>query len=111
TQKIGTEAVVRSLSHSLGVPTTIGRLSVTHGPQGYGGLPSRFFELMQASEAVPVPVGHDNWCNPLHTDDLVDQVPRLWDAASVPAAVVNWCGDDVVGQRQMMTYLSEITGV
>lgn len=111
TQKIGSEAVVRSLARTLQVPSTIGRLSVTYGPYGYGGLPARFFERMLAGESVPVPLGHDNWCNPMHTDDVVRQVPLLWDVASAPATVVNWAGDEVVGQAEMMRYASDLTGV
>lgn len=111
TQKLGSEAIVRSLARALGIPSTIGRLSVTYGPYGYGGLPSRFFELMLAGQPVPVPFGHDNWCNPLHTDDVVRQVPLLWDVASVPATIVNWAGDDVVGQAEMMRFVAELTGV
>jgi hypothetical protein len=48
---------------------------------------------------------------PMHADDVARQVPLLWQAASVPALVLNWCGDDVVGQRRMMTHVSELTGV
>jgi nucleoside-diphosphate-sugar epimerase len=111
TQKVGSEAVVRSLARTFGIPSTIGRLSVTYGPYGYGGLPARFFERMLAGEPVPVPIGHDNWCNPMHTDDVVRQVPLLWEVASVPATVVNWAGDEVVGQAEMMRYVSDLTGV
>jgi hypothetical protein len=35
----------------------------------------------------------------------------LWEAASVSATIVNWGGDDVVSQRQIMEHVSEITGV
>jgi nucleoside-diphosphate-sugar epimerase len=111
TQKIGTEAVVRALARTLQIPATIARLSVTYGPAGYGGLPPRFFQLMLDAVPIPAPHGHDNWCMPMHTDDVTRQVPMLWEAASVPATVVNWGGDDVVGQREFMSYISEITDV
>jgi nucleoside-diphosphate-sugar epimerase len=110
TQKIGCEAIVRAVSRTLALPSVIGRLSVTYGPQGHGGLPVRFCQLMLDGTPIPVPIGHDNLCMPMHTDDVARQVPLLWQAASVPTLVLNWCGDDIVGQRQMMTYISELAG-
>jgi UDP-glucuronate 4-epimerase len=111
TQKIGTEAVVRSLATAFDLPSTIARLSVTYGPYGYGGLPARYFELMQAGTPMPISEGHDDYCMPLHTDDVARQVPLLWGVAEVPATVVNWGGDEVVGQMEIMEYISELTGV
>jgi nucleoside-diphosphate-sugar epimerase len=110
-QKIGCEAIVRSLAQALDLPSVIGRLSVTFGPHSYGGLPVRFFQLMLEGKPIPIPVGHDNLCMPMHTDDVARQVPLLWQAASVPAVVLNWCGDEVVGQQELVTYVSETTRV
>lgn len=50
-------------------------------------------------------------CPPLHTDDLVEQVPRLWEAATVPAVLTNWGGDEAVGMTDCVRYLEELTGV
>lgn len=110
--KNGTEAVVRALARLYGLRSTIARLSVTFGPQGYGGLPSTFFKLMLAGEPVPVRASPDeNWCSPLYEDDFVRQAPLLWEAASVPATVLNWGGDEAVTQRDIAEYISALTGI
>ena len=31
-------------------------------------------------------------------------------AASVPAAIVNWCGDEAVSAQDMIAYMAELTG-
>lgn len=38
-------------------------------------------------------------------------MPRLWDAASVPATLTNWGGDEAVGITDCVRYLEELTGV
>jgi len=38
-------------------------------------------------------------------------VPLLWKAASSPALILNWGGDDAVGIQDCMEYIAEITGV
>jgi nucleoside-diphosphate-sugar epimerase len=109
--KLATEGAVRAFAGTLGLPTTIARLNVAYGPYGHGGVPVRFFRLMLAGEPIEVPYEGENWCMPIHTDDLARQVPLLWRAASAPARIVNWGGDEVVSVRELMTYVSEITGV
>ncbi|MEU6484910.1 NAD(P)-dependent oxidoreductase [Streptomyces sp. NPDC046887] len=109
--KIATEGAVRAFSQVLGLPTTIARLNIAYGPGGYGGVPMLYFKRMLAGEPIPVPMSGQNWCSPLHTDDLVAQVPHLWQAASTPATLVNWGGDEAVGITDCVRYLSELTGV
>jgi nucleoside-diphosphate-sugar epimerase len=109
--KLATEGAVRAFARTLGLPATIARLNVAHGPYGHGGMLVRFFRLMLAGEPIKIPYDGENLCMPIHTDDLARQVPLLWQAASVPARVVNWGGDDAVSVRELMTYVSEITGV
>jgi nucleoside-diphosphate-sugar epimerase len=114
--KIAAEGTVRALAHTLRLPSTIARLSVAYGfapgvgPM-LGGLVMRYVRLMQAGDAVPMrPVG-ENWCNPLHTDDIVRHVPALFEAASVPATVVNWGGDEPVDERDIIARIAELTGL
>lgn len=109
--KNGAEAVVRALARLYGLRSTIARLSVTFGPQGYGGLPSAFYKLMSEGKPVPARASPDeNWCNPMYSDDYIRQVPLLWDVAAVPATVLNWGGDEAVTQRQIAEYVAQITG-
>ncbi|HEX2313495.1 MAG TPA: NAD(P)-dependent oxidoreductase [Thermomonospora sp.] len=109
--KIATEGVVRGLAVTLGLPTIIARLNVAYGPYGHGGLPVLLFRRMLADEPCAVPREGQNYCNLLHTDDVVRQVPLLWEAASVPARVVNWGGDEEVGVTDLLEYMSRISGV
>lgn len=109
--KIATEGAVRAYARTLGLPTIIARLNIAYGPGGYGGVPMLYFKRMLAGEPIPVPVEGQNWCSLLHTDDLVAQVPRLWEAASVPATLTNWGGDEPVGMTDIVRYLEELTGV
>ncbi|GCB51425.1 NAD(P)-dependent oxidoreductase [Streptomyces sp. NL15-2K] len=109
--KIATEGAVRAFSQVLGLPATIARLNIAYGPGGYGGVPMLYFKRMLAGEAIAVPVNGQNWCSPLHTDDLVAQVPHLWRAAATPATLVNWGGDEPVGITDCVEFMSELTGV
>ncbi|MFI8520331.1 NAD-dependent epimerase/dehydratase family protein [Streptomyces sp. NPDC085481] len=109
--KIATEGAVRAYAATLGLPTIIARLNIAYGPGGYGGVPMLYFKRMLAGEPIPVPVEGQNWCSLLYTDDLVEQVPHLWDAATVPATLTNWGGDESVGITDCVRYLEELTGV
>ncbi|MFF4257599.1 NAD-dependent epimerase/dehydratase family protein [Streptomyces sp. NPDC001663] len=109
--KLATEGAVRALAVTLGLPTTVARLNVAYGPHGHGGLPVILHRQMLAGKPIAVPHEEQHYCSPIHTDDIARHVPRLWAAARTPATVVNWGGDEVVGVRDLMTYVSELTGV
>lgn len=109
--KIATEGAVRAFAQVLGLPTTIARLNIAYGPGGYGGVPMLYFARMLAGEPIAVPRTGQNWCSLLYTSDLVAQVPRLWQAASAPATLVNWGGDESVGITDCVRYMEELTGV
>ncbi|MGV9247146.1 NAD-dependent epimerase/dehydratase family protein [Streptomyces sp. NPDC003710] len=109
--KLATEGAVRALAATLGLPTTIARLNVAYGPHGHGGLPVILYRSMLAGRPIAVPHAGQHYCSPIHTDDIARHIPRLWAAAGVPATVVNWGGDEVVGVQDLMTHVSELTGV
>ncbi|MCX5203722.1 NAD(P)-dependent oxidoreductase [Streptomyces sp. NBC_00237] len=109
--KIAAEGAVRAFAQVLGLPTTIARLNIVYGPGGYGGVPMLYFQRMLAGEPIPVPLSGQNWCSLLHTDDLVAQVPALWRAATAPARVVNWGGDQPVGITDCVRHMEALTGV
>jgi len=109
--KISAEGAVRALARIFDVPTTIARLNTSYGPYGHGGVPIRFFKLMRAGQPIAVPRSGDDWQSPIHTDDLARQVPLLWEAADIDPTIVNWAGDETITVREMMDYISELTGV
>jgi uncharacterized protein YbjT (DUF2867 family) len=47
---------------------------------------------------------------PIHDDDILAQLPLLLDAASVPATIVNWAGDEVVTVQEWSAHMGEILG-
>lgn len=109
--KIAAEGAVRAFAEVLGVPSIVARMGVAYGTVGKGGLPVRIAESVRAG--LPVVVGRhvDHLYNPLHVNDIVRQVPLLWSAAAVRAVVVNWGGDDVVSESQLIAYAAELTGM
>jgi UDP-glucuronate 4-epimerase len=114
--KIAAEGTVRALAHTLGLPSTIARLSVGYGfapgvgPM-LGGLVMRYVRNMQAGDPVPTRPAGESACSLLHTDDIVRHAPFLFSAASVPATVVNWGGDEGADERQIVQRVSDLIGL
>jgi len=106
--KIAGEAVARSMARVLGVPTTIARLNVPYGDNG--GWPYYHMEMMLAGIPIPVPPGGPARYNPIHEDDIIATIPKLLEAASVPATTVNWAGHQIVSLQDWCTYLGSLAG-
>jgi nucleoside-diphosphate-sugar epimerase len=107
--KIAAEAMARYGARQWDLPTTIARLSVPYGDNG--GWPAFHFEMMLAGQPVPVHEDAPSEFNPIHEDDIVAQVPKLLEVASVPATIVNWAGPDVVSIEDWCLYLGELVGI
>ncbi len=60
--------------------------------------------------AIPLHPDTPNLFNPIHQDDIIEQIPMLLDIASVPATIVNWAGRDQVSVEDWCAYLAELTG-
>ena len=108
--KLTSEGAVRAAARMLGLPTTIARMNVGYGWTGHGGLPVRFHRMMAEGKPIPVPIGYDNMCSPIAGDDIAAQAALLLEAASVPATIVNWAGDDPVSDRELCNYVAQLTG-
>ena len=105
--KVSLEAVARFCAEGFSLPTTIVRINVIYGP--LGGMPVTDMQLIATDQPVitfadPYPT------SPIHADDLRDQLEALLEAASSPALIVNWCGDEVVTQRQWSEIAGEFCG-
>ena len=107
--KIAAEATARWAAQRFELPTTIARLSVPYGDGG--GWPAIHLEMMINGSEVPVHVDAPSIYHPLHEDDIVRMVPGLLRAASVPATIVNWGGDEAASIEEWCGYLSTLTGV
>jgi nucleoside-diphosphate-sugar epimerase len=98
--KVAEEAVARFAARAFGLPVTIARLNTVYGSAA--NLPSMHIRQVQAGETVMVPSDPNNH-SPIHVDDMCAQVEALLGAASVPATIVNWAGDEVIpAQRWCM---------
>ena len=106
--KIAQEAVARYCARSLDLPVTIARMCAAYGEQG--GLPNWHLDAVAAGEPVrtrwdPMPY------SPIHDDDIAAQLEPLLDAASVPATIVNWGGDEPVSVQEWTAWFGELLGV
>lgn len=105
--KITEEAVARYCARAFNLPVTIARMNASYGPNG--GLPTYQMDWMVADQPIiarwdPAPYSI------IHQDDINDQVEALLDAASVPATVVNWGGDETPTVEEWCRYIGELTG-
>lgn len=107
--KIATETVARTMARTLGLPTTIARLNVPYGPRC--GLPAFHLAMLEGSLPIEVHPDRPNLFNPIHLDDIIRMVPLLFGAASVPATLTNWGGDDEVSVEDWCTELGTLTGL
>ena len=106
--KIAAEAVVRTTCRVFGVPTTIARLNVPYGLNG--GWPAFHLEMILAGQPVPVGPDGPSRFNPIHEVDIIAMVPRLLEAATVPATIVNWGGDEETSIEEWCEYFGALTG-
>jgi nucleoside-diphosphate-sugar epimerase len=91
--KIGQEAVARFCARAYDLPVTIARMNASYGDNG--GLPA--IHLGMAAAGQPVVTRWDPCVySPIHEDDICAQTEALLGAASVPATIVNWAGDEPV---------------
>jgi len=105
--KIAQEAVARTCARLYDLPVTIARMNASYGPNG--GLPVYHLDAAVAGERVttrwdPCPY------MPIHEDDINQQTAALLEAATVPARIVNWGGDDAVSVQEWCAYFAELTG-
>jgi nucleoside-diphosphate-sugar epimerase len=106
--KIGEEAVARTCARVFDLPVTIARMNASYGPNG--GLPAYDADSVIAGRTVTTR-NDPSWYSPIHQDDINDQVGSLLGAASVPATIVNWAGDEVVSVQEWCACAGEIAGV
>jgi nucleoside-diphosphate-sugar epimerase len=105
--KVAQEAVVRQNARSLGLPTVIARMNASYGPNG--GLPALNLDALLAGKPI---IARSDPCpySPIFQDDINEQVEPLLAAATVPATIVNWGGDEVVTIQEWSAYLGTLIG-
>lgn len=105
--KLAQEGVARYVARATSLPTVICRMNAAYGPNG--GLPAYHLDAIRNGRAV---LTRNDPCpySPIFEDDLALQVEALLDAASTPAKIVNWCGDDVVSVQEWSAYMADLLG-
>jgi UDP-glucuronate 4-epimerase len=106
--KIAAEATARWASRRYELPTTIARLCVPYGDNG--GWPAWHLEMMIRGVEVPVHIDAPSIYHPLHQDDVVASVPGLLRAASTPATVLNWGGEEA-SIEDWCTWMADLCGL
>lgn len=105
--KIAQEAVARSCARAYDVPTIVCRMNAAYGANG--GLPAYHLDWIRGGKAVTL-----RWdpamYSPIHEDDIVAQTEALLGAASVPATIVNWAGDEAVSAQDWCALFAELAG-
>ena len=105
--KIAQEAVARYCAKALELPVVIARLNAAYGP-GTGLLT---YHLDTVANGQPIVTKWDPCPYSLiHQDDINGQMTALLNAASVPARIVNWAGDEAVTVQEWTAYLGELMG-
>ena len=104
--KITAEEFARYGARRFDLPTTIARLNVPYGATG--GWPAMQLEMILNDRPVPVKGGPYAW-NLIHEDDILATIPKLLDAAAVPATLTNW-GPPAITMEQWCDYLGELVG-
>jgi nucleoside-diphosphate-sugar epimerase len=107
--KIAQETAARFCAREFGLPVMITRLNTVYG-NGPRFLPVMNMDaVVQGREVVARwdPMPH----TPIHTDEICGQLEALLDAASAPANIVNWGGDDVVTVQDWCKMAGEFAGV
>ena len=106
--KIAAEAMARYVAREHGIPTVIARLNVPYGDNG--GWPWMHMEQVLAGQAIAVHPDAPSNYNLIHEDDIIASVPKLLGAATVPATIVNWGGDETSSIEEWSTYIGELLG-
>jgi hypothetical protein len=67
--------------------------------------------MMEAGIAIPIHPDRPNLFNPIDLEDLARTVPALLGAATVPATIVNWAGEEQVDLEEWCNFLADRCGL
>ena len=106
--KLGQEAVARTCARLFDLPVTIARMNAAYDERG--GLLTIHLRQLLAGQSVTT-----RWdpCTyqPIHQTDINLGVEGLLNAATAPATIMNWAGDEVVSVQEWTAYMAELLGV
>jgi len=105
--KLGTEVVARFCARAFDMPVTIARLNTFSGTTS--SFPAMHIRAVLNDAAIPAP-NDPNPHSPIDVEDMKIQLESLLDAASTPALITNWCGDEVVTSQDWVREASRLSG-
>ena len=105
--KIAQEGVARYCARAFDLPVTIARMNASYGPNG--GLVTYNIQNVLAGNQVNARWDPSPY-RPIFQDDINTQTEAMLAAASVPATIVNWAGDEPVTVQQWCEYAAELAG-
>lgn len=109
--KIAQEVVARMCARQLGLPTIICRMNANYGRETHGhGMLGKHFDLIRAGKRIVLRSDPQPY-SPIHDRDILSQLPALLNAASVPANIVNWGGDEAVATQEWCAYFGKALGI
>lgn len=106
--KLAAEAVVRTICRLYDIPTMIARFGMGYGVSGHGGAPITLFKQFMSGEPTVIPTKGVSWCALISEEDVGEQVHSLLEGASVPAEIVNWCGDEPTDEWEMSHFVANL---
>jgi nucleoside-diphosphate-sugar epimerase len=105
--KVALESVARFAARAFNIPVTIARLNTVYGESV--GMPG--MDIDSILDGKPITVVSEPFTNsPIHSDDMNEQLESLLKAASVPATIVNWAGDEVITQQSWCAMAAQWAG-
>jgi nucleoside-diphosphate-sugar epimerase len=105
--KAGIEAVARFAARAFDMPIIITRLNTYMGTERT--YPAHIIREVIAGRPIMVP-NDPNPQSPVHIDDMKWQLEALLDAASTPASIINWGGDETMPVQEWAQMAGAWTG-
>ena len=105
--KAGVEAVARFCARAFDMRTVIMRLNSVTGPPN--SFPAQIIRGVLGERPLQAP-HENNMQSPIHIDDMKWQVEPLLAAASNPALIVNWGGDEHMSVQDWVRRTNEWSG-
>jgi nucleoside-diphosphate-sugar epimerase len=105
--KIAEESVARSCALMFDLPTAIVRMNAAYGPNG--GMAIYHLDAVVSGSKIPVRWDPSPF-SPIFQDDVNWQIEPLLEAASVPANIINFAGDEPVSIQQWSEFFGELAG-
>jgi UDP-glucuronate 4-epimerase len=105
--KAGLEAVARTCARAFDMKVTIARLNTVFAPGNC--YPTMILNAVLNDRPIVAPHAN-NVHSPIHIDDIVAQVEPMLEAASNPAFIVNWGGDEHISVQEWVRLANEWSG-